>query len=393
MDEEMNALDNAGNDVDCRMYRDLDNRYPEKNISAKISIYENEIPEFVEVKLEQLYGNIYSTLARFHIYGAVTNASTYVARKGEVITAIFIFSEERGEIKIINQQVEIDAADIVMFAETIFSKYRSAKIISFYAINTNIPRLHFPFQKFNTLKENIIFLPATLEEYMASLSTSFRYQLRDREKKLRRKFPSFRYESFSKSEVSEQLVREIVNLTCMRMAVKKKAPYINEADIGLIVQLTRVYGSVYIATIDGQICAGTIWYRVGRRNHMHIIAHDPAYDKYMLGNQIAFSAVRDCIACGGRECWLMSGGEAYKSRFLAIPMHLDSLVIFRSRAQFMLNLPRVSATAVGILLRQVKKKLVQSAQGDRFLAHLAVKGLTLARSIKHFFLATAGRRK
>lgn len=388
----MNTSSEAGNSADFGMRHDITDHYSEANIPEIISIYENEIPSFVEIELERLYSNVYSTLARFNIYGTATNASTYVVKKGDVITAIFIFREERGEIKLINQQIEIDASDILMFVKTIFSRYQSVKIISFYAINTNIQKIHFPFQKFNVLEENVIFLPATLDKYLASLSANFRYQLRDREKKLKKQFPSFRYESFSKLEVSEQLVREIIRLTRLRMAVKKKAAYINEADIGFIIQLVRAYGSVYVATIDGRICAGTIWYRVGRRNHMHVIAHDPAYDQYMLGNQINFFAVCDCITHGGHECWMMGGG-AYKLRFLAFPIHFDTLVIFRSRTQFLLNLPRVSATAARIWQRRTKQKLVQLAQGDSFVARLVAKGLILARSIKRFGLSIGGLRK
>ncbi|MFL6672666.1 MAG: GNAT family N-acetyltransferase [Massilia sp.] len=355
---------------------------PGRSEPAQVTIHENTIPRFVEQQLAVLYESVYCTLARLRIYEPLLNVSTYVARTGDTIKAVFLFTQERDEIKVLNQQITIGAGEIRRFAEAVFSRYSSAQLISFYAIDATLDRLPFPLQKYPALEENILFLPATTDEYWASMSANFRGILRRAERRMKKDFRSFHHRILSNTEVSEDIVREIIRMAGERMAVKQKKAYIGEQDLGNLMRLIRAHGYVGVASVDGKLCGGSVWYWVGRRNFLHIIAHDPRYDHYKLGNLTLLMGVLDWIERGGRECWLMGGGYAHKSKFQAVTTHLDSLVIYRSRLALLLHYRRACAVAAKSLTRRVRNGVRARARGEGLGGRFFMLCLAVGRSLK-----------
>jgi hypothetical protein len=355
---------------------------PERMAPTRITIHENAIPAFAEHELQLLYECVYCTLARLRIYEPMRNVSTYVARAGDTISAVFLFTREKNEIRVLNQQIKIGGEDVRKFAEAIFSRYRSVQIISFYAIDSALTRLPFPYQKYPVLEENILFLPATTDEYWGSMSANFRGILRRAERRMKKDFPSFRYQIVPSAEVSEETVRQIIRMAGERMAVKQKKAYIGEQDLGNLMRLIRAHGYVGVATVDGKLCGGSVWYWVGRRNFLHIIAHDPSYDHYKLGNLTLLMGVLDWIERGGRECWLMGGGYAHKSKFQAVTMRMDSLVIYRSRLALLFHYRRACAAAAKLLTHRVRHAIRERAGGAGLQSRFFMLGLAAGRSLK-----------
>lgn len=361
--------------------------------ALEVSIYENEIPGFVAAELDRLYETVYCTLARFRIYGEVDNASTYVARSQGAIVCVILFRIERGVLKVINQQIAIADEDLRIFADAVFAKYRSVHMISFYTLDTAIDRFSRPFQKFVALEENVLALPPTRDEYTLSLSQSFVKRLLRAERTLKRDHPGYHFEVLPGTQVSEQTLREIVGIASARMAAKQQGTYIREADIGKILQLIHVYGFMSVLTFDGVIRAGSVFYGVGARYFMHIIAHDPDYDKYMLGYLVQYWGTYFCIEQKGREFCLMGGWREYKERLRAFPKYLDSVDIYRSRFHYLLGMRRVSAGATRQFLHQARHGLRQLAQADSRSGRVAAKCLALARSFKELWYGAASEQK
>jgi hypothetical protein len=358
-----------------------------------VSIYEGQVPAFVAGALETLYESVYCTLARFNIYGEAENASTYVARSRGRILCVILFRIEGNAVKVVNQQIAIGQDELREFARAIFAKYRSVSVISFYAIETRIERFPFPFQKFEALEENVLALPSTPAEYLASVSQAMMKKIKAGERKLEQEHPGFTFEVLSKTDVSETVLREIVALAGARMASKQQSAYIVEEQVGKILRLVHTYGFVSVLRIDGVTRAGNVFYGVGKRFFMHVIAHDPDYDKYMLGHMVQYLAACHCIELGGRECRLMGGGRESKSRFRAVPKYLESVDIFRSRAQLLLDLRRVSSGALRRLLRGARTNLRQLAGAGGRAGRIGAGFLGFGRVAKQTWLRTAGKRK
>ena len=181
-----------------------------------VSLYENQVPAFIEADMERLYENIFSSLAKFRIDGNARNASAYVVRKGGKVITVFLFRRENGKVEVINEVIKIDEEDVRRFANTIFSAFRSVTVISFHAIQTAIRSLPFPYQRFNCLEDIVLTLPSTSQEYLASLGKSTRQNIKHYMKILKRSFPSYCYEIYAKEDVSEQHIRDIIGLSSAR---------------------------------------------------------------------------------------------------------------------------------------------------------------------------------
>jgi hypothetical protein len=134
--------------------------------------------------------------------------------------------------------------------------------------------------------------------------------------------------------------------------------------------------------IEGKLCGGSIWYRVGKRNFMHINAHDPQYDQFMLGNQVLLCGVLHCIRRGGRECWLMGGFGTHKAKFRTSPKYLESVLIYRSRIGMLKHFRRAGVAAAQGLRHRLRQQLRSKASGDGAAARFLGGFLALGRNIK-----------
>lgn len=90
-------------------------------------------------------------------------------------------------------------------------------------------------------------------------------------------------------------------------------------------------------TIDGQVCAGTINYRVADNYFLQVVAHAPAYDDYGLGTLCCYLTICECIARRGDEYHFLWGRYEYKYRLLGVERDLSHLLIYRSRLHMALN--------------------------------------------------------
>ncbi len=363
-----------------------------KNTPDGPTIYEHAIPAFVGAELERLYENVYCTLGRFKVYQEDIGASTYVARRDGRITAVILFRQVGSCLHVINQQVHIPADELQVFLSEIFARYTSVHSVRFYAMENDVCAPGYSTATFPSVEENIISLPSTSDAFMESLSVSSRKNLRSAGRRILRHFPSFQYTIHAGNEVDDKTMHQIFSLCDQRMDVKKKERYINSDAARNIIRLVRLYGFVGVATIEGRVCGGNIWYRVGSRNFMHILAHDPRFDSYKLGNYQSYLSLSDCIAHGGRECWMMGGGREHKSRFLAKTKHLNTTIVFRSRLRRLLAVQTTTKAAIS-RLRHAAKEALFRARGEMAAEENPDKVETFAARLARSFVAVRGQTK
>lgn len=344
-----------------------------------ISCYENEIPAFVEAEMDRLYGNLYSSLVQLRVLGKLDNVNTYAVRKGGVIITLFLFQIENRKVNVLNEVIKIEEEEVRRFANTIFAWFRSTTLIVFQSIQTDIQRLPTPYQRFNCLEDVVLTLPNTAEEYLASLGKSTRKTVQYYMNKLKRNFPSFRYDVYAKEAVNAQHIQDIIALNKARMTTKNKISIIDQALNKRIIALVEIFGHVGVATIDGRVCGGSIGYRVGANDFMGVSGHAAEYDDYRLGTLCCYLAICDCIARGGKECHFQWGQEEYKYRFLGVRRDLDKVVVYRSRMQLLLNIDTVLKTASRGYLRRAKLWLRDEKQRENRILQLILKAIHFAR--------------
>ncbi|MES2934564.1 MAG: GNAT family N-acetyltransferase [Pseudomonadota bacterium] len=355
-----------------------------ENTGIESIIYDNEIPSFVETALERLYGNIYSSLAEFHITGAIKDASTYVLRKHGTLVALFLFRREKRKLVVLNEVISVSQEDIYYFASYVFSILDGVDAIVFGAIETDIRMLSFPFQRFNYSEDIVVPLPNTEQAYLASLGPATRKNLSRHRNRLIRDFPSFCYRSFVRGEASEQHIRAIVKFNWDRMARKNKRSGIDEQRTQRLLALVNAHGFVWIATIDGRICAGAICLNVGPQYFMEISSHDYAYDQYRLGTLCCCLALCACIERGGHQLHLLWGRYDYKYMLGGMQRDLDKVIVYRNSSGLLRNGDLAAKAAIQNVIRKIKLWLQGQKNERGFFAASIVRAVNILRSAKRF---------
>jgi hypothetical protein len=348
----------------------------------KASFFEEQVPAFVEPELERLYENPFSTLARFAIYAAAPRASTYVEQVDDQIVTAVLFRREPRHIVVYNEQVTLEAAAIRRFAQAVFERYPSASRIGFYAILTNAPAIGYPYLQRECLEDIVLSLPASPDAYLAALGKNTRAEIRRYLGKVRQDFPSFRFDVYPGTTVREEHIREIVAFNHARMEGKDQRSYHDEQSIDRMLRMTRRYGRVGVATIDGRTCAGIISFRVGTHVMMPALSHDPRFDDYRLGKLCCYLSVCDAIEQGARAYHFGWGRYEYKFRMLGELKPLYELDLYRSRLHMVRDANHVLARAVVAGWRTLKQRVERAPHGKSAADHLISTAAKAARRVK-----------
>lgn len=320
-----------------------------------ITCYENEVPSFVEAELERLYANLFCSLKQFRTYCSNNTVfNTYVARFGQEIVTIILFTREAGRVRVMNEVIALDPQEISDFADYIFRTYKSVQIIDFHAIHTSIERMRYPFQSYDCLEDIVLDLPTTENEYQGQLGKNTRRNLKRYSERLYKDHPSFTFQTYEKEEIKDEYIHAIVRLNKARMAEKNKDSIIDDPETARIIRMVKAYGMVCVARIDNVICAGTISYRVGGNYFLSVLAHEPAYDPYWIGILSCYKTISECIARGGKEFHFLWGRYDYKFTLLAKLRELHHITIYRSRLHYLLNLNSVCRGAIARKTREVQ---------------------------------------
>lgn len=337
---------------------------PAKADDISIACYEGEVPAFVVAGLPALYGNIHSTLAHLKIYGGVDDIThTYVARRHNSLIAVFLFRRDGGAVRVINEGMTLGDDDITHFADYVFATWHSVHVITFHAVQADIRRLALPCQHHACTANIVLPLPATSEDYVASLGKNMRRNLRRYMDKLKRDFPSFRYEVFEKEHASDRDVRSIMDLNRARIAGKGKAYAIDEEE-EKIIALVKTTGLVGVARIDDRVVGGAVGYLVGDRYFFKIIAHDPDYNDYSAGILSCYLMICECIARGCKEFNFMWNEYEYKFALGAFSRSLEHVVVYRSRLQFLLHPHQACRVAISRYRHQLSALLDKAGKHE-----------------------------
>jgi hypothetical protein len=302
-----------------------------------VVLHENAVPPSAETALISLYQNAFSFLVKFRIDadGAVLH-SAVLERDGKV-SAVFVFRRERGHIVVLNQAIRFDEVELRCFCRAAFLAYADVSVISVHGIETGPMVLPYPFQRFNCLENIVLALPPTPDIYYASLGKNMRASIKRYGKRVTTEQPSLRFDVYLDGAASARHIHEIVALSSARMAVKQQRSLHGDQQTAQLVCLVQKGGLLFVASVEGRVCAGVICSRVGNNYFMHVVAHDPAYDELRLGKLSCYRAICECITRGGKEFHFLWGRYEYKYRLGGIQRELDHLAVFRSRPHMLLH--------------------------------------------------------
>ncbi|OWW19119.1 GNAT family N-acetyltransferase [Noviherbaspirillum denitrificans] len=338
----------------------------------------------VDAAMQTLYGNIHSTFAHLQVYGGLSGVThTYLARRRERPVAAFLLSREGSTVRVINEGMAVDEEELARFADCIFSAWSDASVICLHAVDSRVMTLARPFQQYACTANIVLPLPATVDDYVASLGKNMRRNLRRYMDKLKRDHPSFSISIAFNGDASEADMRAIIDLNRVRIA-GKNIRYGLDDEVEKVIALVRECGMVLTMRVDGQVMAGSIGYFAGSNYFFKVISHDPRYNEYSAGILCCFLTISECIARGCTEYNFMWNEYEYKFALGAHSRSLHHLAVYRSRLHLLLR-PRMAAENAVAAWRHRAQSLFDRAAKEEELGRgerMAMRVLDALRRIK-----------
>ena len=340
------------------------------------------IPPFLEAELERLYHHINSSLCHHAVARRARDAHAYVARRGEHPLAIFLFEREDRSVMVFNEMMQIAPEEIERFASYIFGRFPSVARISFSKIGKDIGTLSLPWQQYGNAEDIVVSLPGTPDAYFSRLGPKTRRNIRYQMKAIAADFPGFSFETYENGAIAEHHVAGLINLKKANMNEKRIRFGITPEEASWMSEHAKTSGLLVVALLDGKICGGSLSFRLGDHYFAHLNGYDTRFAKYSLGMLCCYLAMNEKIRRGAKEAHLLWGRNQYKFKLQGVPRDLANLDIYRSRLQYCRHARRVLRNALGNIVEEQKRMLLENEQRRGFLPALLGRVVKIMRSIK-----------
>ncbi len=304
--------------------------------------YNRQIPDFAGPALDSLYSSLYSSLPKLALgdlgdHGDLHDVSTYVDRTASGLQAVFLYTCHGKVARIVNEGMQLAAADIGRFAARLFDRFDNLVRIDFHAIACDEPN-SIPHTSAFTLDEDIVIdLPATEADYLASLGKSTR-------KTLRQNLPraqGLTHCLLRGTEADDALIAQIIAFNHARLAAKQRRSALGSVAVQQLQSLVRQCGLVSAVYLDGQLVAGALACRISNDMYSLVNAHDPRYDHLGMGNLSRHRLIVAAIHSEVQRFHLMGGNFSSKRSCGARRRLLQHLVIYRDRWHRWIDLPHL----------------------------------------------------
>ena len=316
--------------------------------------YEDPLPSWLDEALVALHGNLYSTLQTIRLFNPGAAPGAFVMRGHGAPVQIIVFANAGRRVDVLNAVIRLSEEEMRLFARELLARYPRVSAIAFQPSHAEVGGLSFPHQSGVVQEDIVVTLSATVDAYRMRLGGETRRNLKRRIEQLKREYPSYSFDARAGGDVPDDWISEILRCHHARMAGKNKVSGIDSEYERTIRVLVRLFGVVGVVTIEGQIAAGAIGYRVGPNYFLHVIAHDPRYDRVSLGRLCVYFMICDCIVCHAREFHFLWGEYDYKYNFLGENRDLVLVTVYRSRLHVLLHARLFLSTAARLARRRLK---------------------------------------
>lgn len=348
------------------------------------------IPAFAGAMLETLYGSLYSSLPQLRL-GALDGVNTYLAGANERPQALFLYRPGGHSARVVNEGMQITAADASRFAIQLFARHPEINRITFHAVALD-GEPDWPSSVRFTLDEDIVLdLPASEDGYLTSLGKSTRKSLRQRLARAQ----GLTHCIVPGPEIDAALVDELIGFNHARLTAKQRFSALDRTAARQLLALVRACGMAGVVRIEGRLCGGTLACRFGDDVYSLVNAHDPAFDHLGMGNLSRHLMIVAAIHAGARRFHLLGGNFSSKRGCGARRQPLQHLLLYRSRWRMLADSPHLAALVlrawryrIGVALDEGAINPPSAGKPWR-LSALFRRLLTGARSIKRHLRGNA----
>jgi len=177
----------------------------------------------------------------------------------------------------------------------------------------------------------VITLPATVEQYLASLGARTRKLTLQHQRRLEREWGEELHVRIVENEaITREMCTEVVELNRARRAVRGARHLWTPELLDRRWRLAQQQG-VFCGVYHGETLAGgTVSFFYRGQAYTGMLGHDRAYDRLNVGKLALWLTIKHFIHCGIRRHHLLWGNSPYKTRFGAHEETLYDVALFRS---------------------------------------------------------------
>lgn len=331
------------------------------------------LPGYLWPALEKHSQSIFCTEPHLRIHGALTSdIEAWVMRRDGRIAGLWLFRRQGRKARVLNEVMSAPVGEVEQFADALFARFSELDVIELHALHLpdegcvhparaarREPQLRRmtapssamddsgspdmderpaaeapsdrPWQRAGVSEDFVLALPASVDDWHASLSARTREKLRQCLRRAQRGEPTLSFRVFNDVDISERQVRAVLKMSRARMRAKGRTYGMDAREERRLCALMRERGQLAAIEVDGHMRAGLLCTLAGNDVYMHVIAHDPAFDELRLGYLCCVLCIEAAIAQRRHRFHFLWGWYDYKVRLGGQRQVLEHALLWRSR--------------------------------------------------------------
>ncbi len=280
-------------------------------------------------ELPGLYSNALTTRGWFEAFDRIVPIGACVLDDPR---HVLLFVMRGDAVEIINKAIAIAPREAWRVCNALFRALPGARRIEIEVLFSP-EELYVPFRTLVSEEAYVIELPATVEEYTASLGSRTRKNLRNYKNRLERTYLDARTEVVAPSpQEAEELIARFVAWSTARMRARGVVSSF-ERDSARCERVLDAFiacdTEACITTIEERLAAVEFIFYAGDEAMIFAGCFDEQYADVHLGFLSTYRAVCHAIRRGARTCNLLWATSEYKLRLGARPLMMNRISVLR----------------------------------------------------------------
>jgi CelD/BcsL family acetyltransferase involved in cellulose biosynthesis len=299
---------------------------PTRHESPYGVVYLGGVPDSLDAKLADFYESTYSLPTYFRIF---LPDRPHCAWESLDPPHIVEFDIEGSAVVVLNGLFPIDCASLHALCRAVFEVLPNVDRIRLSNLVCNPTDLGLPFRVDRMTDDTVVRLPSTQEDYLQTLGSSTRRNMRRYARRFEKEHPSCRFDVYERGEITSSLVAAVIHLNRVGWRTRGIASGIDAAYEARLQRLLQECGVVGSLTVGNALVAGWLGTRVGGSCFMHVTGYDRDYDHLHPGLVCCFFTLNACIDRGIRAVHFLWGNSAYKRLLGGTAQDVYFVTVFR----------------------------------------------------------------